>query len=402
LKIFMEAAGRRLWRLESEALCAEARRRTRLYNFDDPPIEPVLSILADSLEREAGLHPLGRFLMRAHLRGLLEGRLRLAEIWGRQSEALSASVIQGPVFITGMPRSGSTFLHELLAEDPANRAPQVWEVMFPVPDLRAKPGRCDPRIRRAAACLWWFRQFAPRADSVHPIRARSPQECSAIQSHTFLSEEFVTTCRIPGYEAFLHSTDLAPAYAWQRRFLQYLQLDAPTKRWVLKSPDHVYGLEELFSIFPDAVIIQTHRNPVEVLRSSCQLVEVLQRLFAPPVDRDQIAAHEARMLSQAMERFIRFRDDHPELANRFIDVTYSELVADPLGVVRRLYQHLQVPLTEVATDRMRRLISNRSRYGRRYPIPTLAELGLDVLAEARRFEHYCARFGVSCQPASPH
>jgi Sulfotransferase family len=127
---------RRLWLLQSETLCAEARRRTGLEDFGDPPIEPALSILVNSLELEADLHPLGRFLMRVHLRELLETRLRLAYTWSGQLEALEASVIKRPIFITGMPRSGSTFLHEVLAQDSDNRTPRVWEVMFPLPTKR--------------------------------------------------------------------------------------------------------------------------------------------------------------------------------------------------------------------------------------------------------------------------
>ena len=120
--------------LESESLCAEARRRTGLEDFGDPPVEPALSILVKSLEAEAELHPFGRFFMHIHLRELLETRLRLTRAWSSRSEAMEAALIRRPVFITGMPRSGSTFLHELLAEDPENRVPRVWEVMFPVPD----------------------------------------------------------------------------------------------------------------------------------------------------------------------------------------------------------------------------------------------------------------------------
>lgn len=393
-----DAVSRRLWPLEKEALCAEARRRTGLENFGDPPLEPALSVLVDSLEREADLHPLGRFLMRAHLRGLLETRLRLAEAWSRQADALAASLIQRPVFITGMPRSGSTFLHELLAEDPDNRAPRVWEVLFPVPGPQAGRSERDRRVRKAAACLWWFRRLAPQADSVHPMRACTPHECVAIQSYTLLSEEFVSTCRVPAYEAFLHAADLGAAYAWQRRFLQHLQLGCPMKRWVLKSPDHVFGLEQLFSIFPDARIIQTHRNPLEVLRSLNHLNEVLRGLFVRPGAQDQSELREARELAAGMERFIRFRDGHPELAGRFIDVNYSELVSAPLVTARRVYQQLEIPLTEAATERMRLLAAKRSRHPRRHAGSRVAHLTLDVAAEARRFERYCARFGVSCHP----
>ena len=192
-----DGLSRRLWSLRSEALRAEAMRRTGLEDFGDPPIEPALSILTNSLELEADLHPLGRFLMWVHLRDLLETRLRLTEAWSGQSEALNGSLIQRPVFITGMPRSGSTFLHELMVEDPKNRAPRVWEVMFPIPPQNGSRSKVDPRVRKAEACLWWFRRLAPRADSVYPMRALTPHECVAIHSYTLLSEEFVSTCRIP-------------------------------------------------------------------------------------------------------------------------------------------------------------------------------------------------------------
>jgi len=176
--------------------------------------------------------------------------------------------------------------------------------------------------------------------------------------------------------------------------LQHLQDDSPPRRWILKSPDHVYGLDALFSVFPDAVIIQTHRNPLEVLKSSSQVTEMLRKVFAWPSGHVQIGAREARVLADSVERFIRFRDAHPELADRFIDVKYPDLVGDPLGTVRRIYQALEIPLTEVAAQRIHQLASGRTRYRRRRAHPTLRDLGLDVSAEARRFERYCDRFGI--------
>jgi len=387
-----EKISKRLWFLDSDSLFAKARKRTGLHEFGDPPIEKPFQILTDSLEREAELHPLGRFLMRLHLESLLETRLRLNEEW-RKISSLQDQPIRGPIFVTGMPRSGSTFLHELLAQDPANRAPRVWEVMFPVPIRRA--GNRDARARKAATQLWWFRRLARHPDSVYPMRATTPHECVAIHSYTLLSQEFISTARIPSYEHFLRSTDLTPVYAWQKRFLQYLQLGSPERRWVLKAPDHVYCLKELFSVFPDAVIVQTHRNPLEVLRSLIELSEVLYSLFAWPGDLDRLAEREAMLLANAMEKFIQFRDAHPELENRFIDLNYSDLSADPFGAVRRLYKRLDMVMTPEAEKNMRQLISHRTRYRKHHS--TLTELGVDVLREARRFSQYSFRFGVPCR-----
>ena len=392
-----DGLSRRLWPLESEALCAMARRRTGLVDFGDPPIEPALSTLVNSLELEADLHPLGRFLIRAHLCGLLETRLRLIQAWSGQSKTLDASLIRRPIFITGMPRSGSTFLHELMAEDPENRAPRVWEVMFPIPDQKSSRGEVDPRVRKAEASLWWFRRLTPRADSVYPMRASTPHECVAIHSYTLLSEEFTIMCRIPAYEAFLRETDLGPTYAWQKRFLQYLQLSRLTKQWVLKSPDHVHNLKYLLAVFPDAVVIETHRNPLDVLRSTIQLNEVMEGMFAPASDRVQTRIREARSLAKHMERITSFREAHPELEGRFIDVKYHELISDPMAIVRQIYRRLDLRLTERAAEGMQRLASRRSRYKGRRDGLNLADLESDGTLDRHRLEAYCFRFEL---PAS--
>ncbi len=372
---------RRLWPFDGEALSAKARRATGLEDFGAPPIEQPLAVLADSLEREAALHRLGRFLMRTHLLDLLTTRLRLVEAWKRQPQA-EAEPVARPIFITGTPRSGSTFLHELLAADPALRAPRVWEVMFPVAANEPDRGWRDRRVWNAATNLWWFRRLSPGADAVYPMRARTPHECVAIHSTSLMSEEFVSSCRVPAYEAFLRSADLIPAYQWERRFLQHLQQKQRAARWVLKAPDHVYGLDALFAVFPDAVVIETHRDPLQVLKSSIHLNWVLRGLYGRPEDPIQLAEREARVLAGMADRVAEFRRARPELAERFVDVSYGELTADPLAVVNRIYRRFDLTLTPEAAERIGRLASRRSRYRGRRSIPSLAEIGLDELTLA--------------------
>ena len=388
---------RGLWPLDFERLCAEARCRTGLDDFGSPPLAPALPILLESLEREADLRPIGRFLLRIHLRDLLETRLRLAHAWKGRLEHMERERLKGPLFIVGMPRSGSTFLHELLAADPEHRAPRVWEIVYPLAAGGEQPGSRKPYIRKADVCLWWFRRLAPQADSVYPMRAMTPHECVAIHSYTLLSEEFISTCRIPSYESFLHGADLTPAYAWQKRFLQYLQLGAPEKRWVLKSPDHVYGLEALFSVFPDAFLVQTHRNPVEVVKSSADLTGVLYGLYGRRGDPGEILARETRVLADNTERIIQFRDQHPELADRIIDIKYPELVRDPLAAVRTVYDRVGAPLNDAQVERVRQTASARSRYRGRRSSEEPFRLKFEAGAELGRFERYCLRFGIPFQ-----
>ena len=391
---FGDRISRKAWRLDSRDLCDQARRRTGLEDFGEPAIEPALTVLTTSLEDEANLHPFGRLLMRIHLKDMLEARLRMARQYKLQAHALSNQPVVSPIFITGMPRSGSTFLHELLVEDPALRAPRVWEVMSPASAAQPDQGWRDLRVWKVAWDLWWFRRIAPQMDAVYPMRARTPQECIVLHSYTFLSEEFLCTCRLPTYHAFLRSSDLSPAYAWEKRFLQFLQSSQPAARWILKSPDHVRSLDALFAVFPDALIVQTHRNPLDVLRSAIHLTEVLHRFYSRPPSREWIAETEAKSLAMRMKRTIQFRDQHPELANRFVDVNYSDLTADPLGVVQRIYRHFGMSLSSVAAERMSRLAESRSAYKGRRSAPTLGEAGLNPSAQVGMFTEYCQRFGI--------
>jgi hypothetical protein len=383
---------RRLSSIEAKKLCAAAKRKTELKDFGDPPLEPALSVLVESINNEADLHAPGRFLMQSHLQELLETRLRLIEAWKNQP-LVAERVLKAPIVVTGVPRSGSTFLHELLSVDSAHRSVRVWEAMFPHVATNVDREWRDARVWKAAARLWCFRRMAPGVDAAHPIRARTPQECVTIHSYTFCSEEFLTTCRIPAYERYVRAADKRPAYVWQKRFLQHLQGEhAP--RWILKAPDHSHALDALFTVFPDALVVQTHRNPLEVLPSLVHLTEALHKLFAKPGDRQLLAEREARILAAAMERMTRFRDAHPELADQFVDVHYAHLAADPLAVAKRIYRQFNLALTLNTAERMRTLAANRSRYGRVRRAPKLDEMGLDIRTELSRFSGYFHRFGI--------
>jgi hypothetical protein len=399
---FLAALGnnlsRRAWFLNGDELCAKARRRTGLSNFGDPPIEPALGVLVNSLETEAKLHPLGRLLIRMHLRGILEARLQLTNHWRNQSRNVEPPPIVRPLFITGMPRSGSTFLHELLVQEPALRAPRTWEAMLPVSAAEPDRGWLDSRVWKTSFCLWIFRLFVMRADAVYPVRARTPQECIAIHSYTLLSEEFVSTCHVPTYEKFLRLADLRPAYAWEKRFLQHLQGAQRATQWVLKSPDHVLGLEALFSVFPDALVVQTHRNPLDSLKSLIQLSETIKGLYGRPPHHEQLVEYEAENLAAAIERIIRFRDSHPELSGRFIDVNYSDVVTAPLKVVSRISSRFGIPLSTTANATIRQLAQSRSPYKGRKTAPAL-QPGQDMRPQLNLFKEYCHRFGISSSPA---
>jgi hypothetical protein len=381
---------------DAAAVQKRAQARTGLLDFGVPPLEVPLSVLMRSLAEEASLHRLGRFLASVHIRDLLETRLRLVESW-KHWDGLEAEPVQQPIFVTGMPRSGSTFLHKLFSLDSSNRAPRVWEVMYPLRKRQAAH-HVKSKIWRAETNLWWFRRLVPQADAVYPMRARDPHECVAIHSYTFLSQEFISCFRIPSYEAFLDKADLTPTYAWEKRFLQYLQSGQAPRRWVLKSPDHVRSLEALWKVFPDAIFIQTHRHPLETLVSSGYHTEILRGMFTSQQNRREIGQREAEIMADNMKRIMRFRDMHPELTDRFIDVRYQELTADPEGTLQKIYKRMGMTVSDDMAALVRRLASTRGRYSsRRNRHPTLNELGLDGRAVEQEFGDYCSRFEVKRQ-----
>ena len=349
---------RRLWPFNSEALCDKARRATGLQDFGDPPIEEALSVLAESLEREANLHQVGRFLMRMHLLDLLKTRLRLVDAWKRQpQDYLDFSPIARPIFITGTPRSGSTFLHELLAADPGLKGAPELGSYGSCHGERAGQRLAGPTCLERATSLWWFPRLSPGADAVYPMRARTPHECVAIYSYCLASEEFVSSCRVPAYEAFLRSTDLTPVYQWERRFLRICKRSAGQALGVESAGPRLRA-GGLVLRLPGRSGLHTHRDPLQVLKSSIHLNRVLRGLYEPPDDPFQLAEREARVLAGMTDRFIRFRAARPELADRFIDVDYTELTADPLAVINRIYARFE-SLTPEAERRIRRLAAGR-------------------------------------------
>jgi hypothetical protein len=390
-----ERAGLGLVRLDAQNLCTEARRRTRLEIFDDEEgvFEEALGRLLHSLETEAGLSLLGRIAARQDLVRLLANRLRLVED-RRRFPAIAAQRVQRPLFVTGLPRTGTTLLHSLLAQDPANRVPLHWEMIFPSPPPERARYTTDRRIAVAERQVQWFKRLQPDIRFIHPVGARLPEECLIIQSHSMLSWQFQTTHHVPSYEAWLEAHDLRLCYAWHRRFLQQLQWRCPGERWVLKAPAHLFGLPALFATYPDAGVIFTHRNPLEVAASLASLTTVLRRTFSDTVDPRAVGREMTARWSDALLRALVDRDAGVAPPSQFHDVQYIDLMRDPIGTVARLYAHFGLDFTPVAEERMRRFLAENPKDKNGQHRYTLAQFGLDRDEEAARYRSYRERFDV--------
>lgn len=389
----IERTGLPLVRLDDELFLEEARQRTGLDDFGDPGFRVPLRRLIADYESEAKLSVLGRIAARQDTIRLLANRLRM-EWFRARHPALGASAVRGPLFVTGLPRTGTTLLHGLLAQDPGHRAPLSWEMMFPAPPPERLHHGHDPRIAAAERQLRWFHRLNPYFRRIHELGARLPEECLIIHSHSFLSFQFQTSHDVPRYQAWLETQDLQPSYAMHRRFLQHLQWRWRGERWVLKAPAHLFGIRALLQVYPDAGVIFTHRDPLEVVGSLASLTYGLRSTFTDESDPARVGPEMTRRWADGLGRALAAREEGLVPAGRFFDVRYEELVRDPIATVRRIYAHYGLAFSPMTEQRMRRFLAAhpKDKHGRhRY---TLAEFGLDRDEEAARYRAYRDRFDL--------
>lgn len=374
----------------AEDLIARARRRARADDFGETPFGEALERLLESCRKEADLGLFGRFAIRWDSLRFLANLLRLRAEESRSPEILDLP-IERPILIAGLPRSGTTFLHSLLAEDPANLVPRVWQLIHPYPARAAGP---DRRAEQVSRQLRMFARLAPEFRRLHPISANSPQECSEITAHVFASLRFDTTYRIPSYRRWLDDTGHRDAYRFHKRFLQHLQHQAGRSgRWVLKCPDHIFALSAIAEVYPDARLVFVHRDPLAVLLSVARLTGVLRRPFARRIDKIEIGRADSERWLAAADLMIAAATGEP-LAEPILHVHYMDLARDPLGTVAAIYRHFGIELAPAAADAIRALVAAKpdGGYGaRRY---LFAEHGLDAARERARFGRYTTHFGI--------
>jgi hypothetical protein len=388
----IERTGVSLVRLEPRALLEEARRRARLDDFEEDGFREAFTRVVLAFDHEAGLTLLGRIAARQDLLRLLQSRLQLVDDRRRHPD-IAAETVRRPLFVTGLPRTGTTLLHALLAQDPAHRAPLHWESVFPSPPDRSRQ-RVRPRIDAAARQLRWFHRLNSDIRRMHPLGAQLPEECLIITSHSFLSYQFQTSHHVPSYQAWLEQQDLRLCYAWHRRFLQHLQWRGRGERWILKAPAHLFGIPALFATYPDAGVVFTHRDPTEVAASLASLTTALRRTFSETVDARAVGAEMSERWARGIYKALADRDAGCGRPEQFFDVRYTDLVRDPIGTVRRLYAHYDMPFTDAAEDRMRRFLAENPKDKNGRHVYTLADFGLDADRERARYRAYVERFGL--------
>lgn len=375
--------------LQAESLVADAERRAER-KFKDLSFFGPLQILLKSYNEEADLSLFGSLAVKWDVSRFLSNLLKFEEEEERTPEILQEEITQ-PIFITGLPRSGTTFLHTLLAQDPANRVPLSWQTIYPYP--QAKDLRRDRRAARVNRQFRMFEKLSPGVGSLHPLAATTPQECTEITAHVFRSLRFDTTHYVPSYQRWLIGEGHLEAFRFHKRFLQHLQHQMGSGQWVLKCPDHVFTLEAIKQVYPDARFVFVHRDPLSVLPSVAKLTELLRAPFTRKLDRFQIG-------QQVSERWIEGAGliaSDIESGDRIFHVHYRSLIANPLGTVAELYKHFDLPFSSSASTPIEDFIGKTPRGGYGINRYDFKEAGLDAARLQEQFQPYMLAFGIESE-----
>ena len=378
--------------LSPQSLLSNAKKQTGLSDFGDESFLPALDRLCQSLDTEARLSQIGRIAAQGMLIDNLKIRLQLTD-YRKQRPEVTQQKIQRPLFVLGLPRTGTTILYELLAQDPAHRSPVSWEVSQPMPPAHPDTFFSDPRIAAVEDVLQRTEILAPGFKAIHEMGSQLPQECVAILASHFISDQYGVTFFIPSYREWTRNQDMSKAYAWHYQFLQHLQVDYNKQRWVLKTPPHLAYLDAIVRQYPDAAIIQTHRDPMDVMGSISSLSCSLHGAFSDHIDPAEIAANEVQFFSKILKQGMAQRDAMPDRNSRFFDVQFSDIITDPIAIIDKIYKHFGFDFSAGAQHAMQRYLDNRPRDKHGTHQYNLQDFNLSRQEHKSLFQEYNRRYG---------
>jgi len=393
---FMDEAGSQL-ALEPVALMGAAASETGLDDFGAVDFGERLDVLCRAMREEGGFNGAGVMQQHAFLTGLLKNRLLIEDVLQRHPEILEEEIV-APIIICGLPRTGTTHLHNLMSADPALRSLPYWESLEPVLAEREQPapGAPDPRKDRTEMALSFLDAAMPYFKRMHEMTVEHTHEEIQLLAIDFSTMLFETTAPMPMWRDHYLARDQRPSYAYLLRVLKVLQWLRGGTRWVLKSPQHLEQFPALVHTFPDATFVVTHRDPVSVTASMVTMLAYSARLTRDRVDVEQIGHYWADRLERMLGRCAAERDVLP--ASQTIDVRFDEFMADDLAMVGRVYELAGQPLDGRARASMAAFMDEHPRGRHGAVVYDLGEFGLDAAERRKALAFYTERFSVTAEP----
>ncbi|TXS95262.1 sulfotransferase [Parahaliea maris] len=380
--------------MDKNRLLTVAQEETGLSDFGDPGFQQPLELLIDALNNEARLNDFGQLRAQMTLNSGLVNRLKIVDYLGKHPDVLEQAVPR-PVFIVGLPRTGTTALHHLLNQDAGNRTLRLWEAQDPVPPPETATYHSDPRIAARADGVALTEQFLPGFLKTHLIDAEEPDECYMLLNRDFLSVEYSAMFHIPSYANWLYANLCkCGAYESHKRQLQLLQYRHPG-HWVLKAPFHQLGLREILRVYPEAIIVQTHRAPMQFVASGCSFSELLRRSGSDHIDREEIGRDWMEMLTVYTRTFEADRAAlEAQFPGQFLDIFHDDFVRDPWPAVESIYRARGTELTADARETMASWLAEhpQGKHGRHEY--HLENYGISRAEVAALFDAYMQRYNL--------
>ena len=372
-------------------LMAAAVKETGLSDWGDESFREPLKVLLESYKNESELNLLGHLTTHRTIIECLCNRLRIQQEL-KQHPEIRQEQIYKPLFIVSLPRTGTTLLQRLLAMDPFNRSPLLWEIFQPAPAPELKTHESDPRIAEVEKKFKEMNQLIPNLKLIHEMGAKKPEECTWLHKNSFVTPSFSDTDKIQGYMEWLHKQNMICTYEYQLVQLQILQFRYPTNRWVLKAPAHMYSIDALLAVFPDACVLQTYREPEESVPSFINLINTIRCAYSDHVESKLLAIERLNFLKHMAERYLKAREDADP--DRFCDIYYKSFVKDPVTSVRKIYEYFDYEFSSEFENRMIEWLAENLQHKHGKHIYSLEEFGLDQDMVYSALEKYCTRFGL--------
>ncbi|MCW2784227.1 MAG: hypothetical protein JWP74_744 [Marmoricola sp.] len=376
----------------ADELEAEARTATGLEDFGDPYYREGLERLLDSINHEAELSEMGEMIQRATLVNHLSSRLSVEQTY-RDHPEIDEEVVGGPVFVIGLPRTGTTALSQLVAADPQFRSLRTWESTAPTPPPEAATQHDDPRIARTAENLEMLNLTFPLFRAMYNVEPTAPTECQDLMGMSFRTVHYDGMVRCPSYTDWVVDCDMDQTYEYHRRVLKLLQWHCPPTLWHLKTPVHVFALPSLVKTYPDAKFLWSHRDPAPVLGSVCSLIHYVRSWGSDRDDAATLGEQQLALWVEGIGRAMAFRAEHGD--DRFVDVAFSDLHRDPVGTLASAYEQLGLELSDASTTAIADWAEEHKPGGRGSHDYDLTAYGISETDVRERFSDYLAAFDAS-------
>jgi hypothetical protein len=378
-------------RIDSQSLIEGAIRKAGHADFGGDTWREGFDRLVGALNDTAELTQAGAGMMGYRLGMLLSNRLAIEKTY-REHPEIEDEVVQGPVFVIGLPRTGTTALSQLVAADPQVRSLRTWESMAPVPPPQSATQYSDARIAQAQAGLDYMYATYPKWASLHHETAETPTECQDLLGMEFKAEHFDGMAYIPAYSEWVVNCDMTSAYAWHHRVLNLLQWQCPPTLWHLKTPVHMLSLDALVAEYPTAKFLWSHRDPGKVLGSVCSLIAYCRTWVSDRDETATIGAEQLAIWAEAVRRAMEFRDRVGE--SRFADLPFADIQSNPVAALQRAYARLDVPFDERSQTAVAQWADSHKPGLHGTHASRLEDFGLTLEQVYAAFSAYTKRFGA--------